>query len=41
MTDYSSFTDDELHLKYTELSKEISKFNNFQMAKKILMNSLN
>lgn len=31
---------DDLVARYTQLTKEVSKFNNFQMAKKILMNSL-
>lgn len=38
--DYSSFTNEELEAEYVKLTKEISKYDNFQMAKKILMNSL-
>jgi DNA polymerase elongation subunit (family B) len=37
---YSELSDSELHVKYVTLGKEIAKYNNFQMAKKILMNSL-
>ncbi len=40
MTDYSSLSDEELLNEYKLLSKEVAKYNNFQMAKKILMNSL-
>lgn len=40
MTDYSSLTDEELQVQYKLLNKEVAKYNNFQMAKKILMNSL-
>lgn len=38
--EFSSLTDAELASEYNRINKEIAKFNNFQMAKKILMNSL-
>jgi hypothetical protein len=34
MTDYSSLSDEELLNEYKLLSKEVAKYNNFQMAKK-------
>lgn len=37
---YSELSDTQLKQKYVILSKEVAKYNNFQMAKKILMNSL-
>ena len=37
---YSNFTEEQLNQEYVKLTKEISKFNNFQMAKKIFLNSL-
>lgn len=38
--EYSNFTQEEITNEFIKLIKEIAKFNNFQMAKKILMNSL-
>lgn len=40
MTKYANMSDAELKQQYFVVSKEVSKYNNFQMAKKILMNSL-
>jgi len=40
MTDYSTLSDEELLKQYRDANKEVAKYNNFQMAKKILMNSL-
>ena len=40
MSDYSSLSDEELIQQYKSLTKDVAKYNNFQMAKKILMNSL-
>lgn len=40
MSDYSNLSDEELQHQYKLFSKEVAKYNNFQMAKKILMNSL-
>ena len=36
MTIYDSLTNEELKNKYVVLNKEVAKYNNFQMAKKIL-----
>ena len=41
MSIYESMSDEELLKQYSVMNKEVAKFNNFQMAKKILMNSLN
>ncbi len=40
MADYSHLSDEELKKQYEIINKEVAKYNNFQLAKKILMNSL-
>jgi len=37
--DYSNYTDEGLRLLHTQLVKDIARYNNIQLAKKVTLNS--